>query len=85
MKKLIFLLLLPTLAWAANERVFDGYEEYYSTLPDRLFQEEGEELELFLLSEEGDGKEKFVERFYRWEGTYAGQEHKVEINDDMEK
>jgi hypothetical protein len=84
MKKLLFplFLLLPSASLAVT--VFDGYEEYYSTLPDRLFQEEGEELGLLLLSEEVDGKEKFVEKFYRWEGTYAGQEHKVEINDDME-
>lgn len=47
MNHFVALLFLPTLALAAE--VFDGYETYYSSLPNRLFQSSGVGLEPFSL------------------------------------
>lgn len=72
MNHFVALLFLPTLALAAE--VFDGYETYYSSLPNRLFQSSGVELEPFILEGEQDIR-------YVWQGMAAGSRHKVELKE----
>lgn len=66
------LLFLPTLALAAE--VFNGYETYYSRLPNRLFPSPSVELEPFSL--EGEPEVRYV-----WQGMAAGRHHKVELKE----
>lgn len=72
MNYFVALLFLPTLALAAE--VFDGYETYYSSLPNRLFLSSGVELEPFSLEGEQDIR-------YVWQGMAAGGRHKVELKE----
>lgn len=72
MNYFVALLFLPTLALAAE--VFDGYETYYSSLPNHLFQSSGVELEPFSLEGEQDIR-------YIWQGMAAGSRHKVELKE----
>lgn len=66
------LLFLPT--WALAAEVFNGYETYYSSLPNRLFLSSGVELEPFSL--EGEPEVRYV-----WQGMAAGRHHKVELKE----
>ncbi|MCD5360099.1 hypothetical protein [Chromobacterium aquaticum] len=64
------LLLLPALSQAAE--VFDGYEAYYRSLPNRLFQSQGVELEAVSLKGEQEPR-------YVWRGVAAGRRHQLEL------
>lgn len=70
MKYFFGLLLLPVLAQATS--VFDGYEEYYSSLPNPLFPRQGIALEAF--SREGENDVRFG-----WKGEVGGNHHNVEV------
>ena len=65
-------LLLPAIP-VASPIVFDGYEAYYATLSDRLFEAKtAVELEAYSL----EGSES---AHFRWAGIAQGQRHVVEI------
>lgn len=66
-------LLLPALS-ACAAKVFDGYEAYYRTLPNRLFPGHGHALTSASL--EGDDAER-----YEWHGRAAGRQQKAVIRE----
>lgn len=76
MKLLIALVLAPALSQAAT--LFDGYEAYYETLPNRLFQDKGKELQPYGL--EGDDVAR-----HEWHGMAGGRQQRVEVRDGQLK
>lgn len=74
MKLLAVLLFAPVISQAAT--VFDGYEAYYATLPHRLFEGQGLELQPYSL--EGDDRIRFG-----WQGTVNGRQKKIEVRDGL--
>ena len=78
MKRIIIsALIIPSIALASNDTIFEVYDEYYATLPGKLFQ--GKVIELPMV---GDGVLS-----YGWNGTVDGHRHKVVVrqmdNDDL--
>lgn len=76
MKYLFALFLVPVLSQAST--VFDGYEAYYASLPDRMFQSKGIKLESY--SVEGDDAIRFG-----WHGMAAGRQQKIEVREGQLK
>jgi hypothetical protein len=76
MKFLAALILLPALGQAAT--VFDGYEAYYETLPNRLFRDKGTELQTYSL--EGDDVAR-----HEWHGMAAGRQQRIDVRDGQLK
>jgi hypothetical protein len=75
MKKLMLMaLVFPSLAFA--DAIFNVYDEYYATLPDRLFKEKFIEFSFFAL--EGDKDQGLA---YFWEGTLDGREYKIIVRE----
>jgi len=74
MKHIPLLLMVPATVLAGT--VFNGYETYYATLPDRLFHDKGVELQPY--SEVGDADLR-----YGWSGTVGGRKHSVRINNGV--
>lgn len=72
MKCLAALFLLPAVTSAAT--VFDGYEAYYASLPNRMFQSQGIALQPYSL--EGDDVVR-----YAWQGKAAGRHQRIELRD----
>lgn len=76
MKFLAVLLFAPVIGQAAT--VFDGYEAYYATLPNRLFEGQGIELQPY--SVEGDDRVRFG-----WQGSVNGRQKKIEVRNGVLK
>ncbi len=76
MKYLAALFLAPVLSQAAT--IFDGYEAYYASLPNRIFQSPGVKLEPY--SVQGDDTSRFG-----WHGMAAGRQQRVEVRDGQLK
>lgn len=74
MKLLAVLLFSPVIAQAAT--VFDGYEAYYATLPNRLFKGQGVELQPYSLK--GDAQVRFG-----WQGNVNGRQNKIDVRDGL--
>ncbi|AUH51788.1 hypothetical protein CXB49_13640 [Chromobacterium sp. ATCC 53434] len=73
MKRLAWIVLcLPSAAQA--DKLFDGYEAYYSTLPGQLFRGGSHGLAPF----GSEGSEAVI---YGWTGRDAGRPHAVELHD----
>ena len=70
MKVLLLLLLFPALALASSDKIFDDYETYYASLPNRMFQGEAIKLSTFFL----EGTRALT---YRWEGLVDGHKHTI--------
>ncbi len=70
------LFLAPVVPHAHT--VFDGYEAYYNSLPNRVFQDQGIELQPYSL--EGDEVVR-----YGWSGMAAGRPQKVEVREGQLK
>jgi hypothetical protein len=76
MKYLAALFLAPVLSQATT--IFDGYEAYYASLPNRIFQSPGIKLEPYSVL--GDDTTRFG-----WHGMAAGRQQKVEVRDGQLK
>ena len=74
MKCLFALLVAPALAHAAT--TFDGYEAFYASLPDTLFQGDGVQLQPYAM--EGDDEMR-----YGWQGVAAGRWQALEVRNGV--
>lgn len=70
MKCLMAIFVTPVLVQAAT--VFDGYETYYESFPNRAFQGRGIQLQPYSL--EGEDVMR-----YGWSGMAAGRQQKIEV------
>jgi hypothetical protein len=68
-------LLLPSVSLAVA--VFDGYEEYYATMPGQLFRGEGNSVETGFMTDDPDTP------VYFWSSKVSGKERHVKLRNGV--
>lgn len=72
MRILTALVFVPVMGHAAT--LFDGYEAYYESLPNRLFQDKGKALQPYSLA--GDDLVR-----HEWQGKAAGRQQSIKLHE----